>query len=62
MDSAKRKSKSDAPTAEEEEPWQKGMLGSHNSVSLNYIFFLPSQHFGTRGCQEQHQLKLEDLK
>ena len=60
----KRKNKSDALTAEEEEElWQKGVLGSHNPVSLNYtIFFLLSQHFGTRGCQEHHQLRVEDLK
>ena len=60
----KRKNKSDALTAEEEEElWQKGVLGRHNPVSLNYtIFFLLSQHFGTRGCQEHHQLRVEDLK
>ena len=60
----KRKNKSDALTAEDkEEFWQKDVLGSHNLVSLNYkIFFQFSQHFGTKGCQEHHQLGVGDLK
>ena len=60
----KKKNKSDALTPEEEEqPWQKDVLGSHDPINLNYtIFFQFTQHFGTRGCQEHHQLKVEDLK
>ena len=39
------------------------MLGKMNPVSLNYtMFFLISQHFGTRGRQEHHQMKIEDFK
>jgi len=39
------------------------MLGSYNPKSLNYtIFYVISQQFGTRGCQEHHQLQIEDLK
>ena len=39
------------------------MLGSNNPKSLNYtIFYLISQQFGTRGCQEHHQLQVEELK
>ena len=38
-------------------------MGSTNPTSLNYaIFFTISQQFGTRGCQEHHQIKIEDLK
>lgn len=34
-----------------------------NPVSLNYtVFFLISQHFGTRGRQEHHQMRIEDFK
>ena len=34
-----------------------------NSHQLEvYTFFLISQHFDTRGCQEHHQIKIEDLK
>ena len=39
------------------------VLGKMNPVSLNYtMFFLISQHFGTRGRQEHHQMKIEDFK
>ena len=39
------------------------VLGKMNPVSLNYtVYFLISQDFGTRGRQEHHQLKIEDLK
>ena len=34
-----------------------------NPISLNYtIFFLISQHFGTRGRQEHHEMRIEDFK
>ena len=60
----KRKNKSDALTIDEEEQlWQLKVLGENNPKSLNYtIFYLLSQQFGTRGCQEHHQLRVEDLK
>ena len=60
----KHKNKSDALTTDEEEQlWQLKVLGEDNPKSLNYtIFYLLSQQFGTRGCQEHHQLCVEDLK
>ena len=60
----KRKNKSNALTSEEEEQlWQLKVLGGNNPKSLNYtIFYLLSQQFGTRECQEHHQLRIEDLK
>ena len=45
---------------------EKGMgkrKNKSNPKSLNYtIFYLISQQFGTRGCQENHQLQVEELK
>ena len=39
------------------------VLGKENPTSLNYtVFFLISQHFGTRGRQEHHQIRIEDLR
>ena len=39
------------------------VLGKTNPVSLNYtLFFLISQHFGTRDRQEHHQMRIEDFK
>ena len=36
---------------------------SNNHKSLNYTaFYLISQQFSTRGCQEHHQLWVEELK
>ena len=60
----KRKNKSDPLTSDEEEQlWKLKVLGSNNPKSLNYtIFYLISQQFGTRGCQEHHQLRVEELK
>ena len=43
--------------------WSSGVLGSENPTSLNYtIFVIFSQHFGTRGRQEHHQIRIEDVK
>ena len=54
--------KSDPFTAPEELLWEH-ILGNDNPTSLNSsISFLVSQHFGTRGCQEHHHLRIEDLK
>lgn len=60
----KRPMKADPINAAEEEIlWKSGVLGSENPVSLIYtIFFLFSQHFGTRGQQEHHQINVQDLK
>ena len=60
----KKKKKADVLTLEEEEQlWTKDVLGGNNAVSLNHtVFFMLSQQFGTRGCQEHHQLRIEDLK
>ena len=39
------------------------MLDGNDPTSLNYlVFFLVSMHFGTRGRQEHHQIRLEDLR
>ena len=60
----KRKNKAD-PLTEYEECilWKKGVLWDSNPQSLNYaLFFTFSQHFGTRGHQEHHQIRIEDLK
>ena len=60
----KRKNKSDPLTSDEEEQlWRLKLLGSNNPKSLNYtIFYLISQQFGMRECQEHHQLQVEELK
>ena len=59
-----KKMKADALSLEEEEQlWTRDVLGGNNAVSLNHnVFFMLSQQFGTRGCQEHHQLRVEDLK
>ena len=39
------------------------VLGGNNPMSLNYtMFYLISQQFGTRGCQENQQFRIKDLK
>ena len=60
----KRKMRADPLTESDETVlWEKGILGGNNPQSLNYTtFYLLSQHFGTRGCQEHHQVRIEDLK
>jgi len=60
----KRKNRSDPLSEQEEEQlWQRKVLGASNPKSLDYtIFFMLSQQFGTSGCQEHHQLRVEDLK
>ena len=56
----KRKNKSNPLTYDEEEQlWRLKVLGSNNPKSLNYTtFYLINQQFGTRGCQEHHQLQV----
>ena len=51
----KRPRKSDPLTEEEQQQfWEKKILPA--------FFFLISQHFGTRGRQEHHQIRIEHLK
>ena len=60
----KRKNRADPLNEEEEELlWKKGVLGDASPVSLNHtVFYVLSQHFGTRGRQEHHQIRVEELK
>ena len=60
----KRKRKADhLSVTEEMQLWDMGIPGNTNPSSLNFAaFFVCSQHFGTRGCQEHHQLRVENLK
>ena len=60
----KRKNRADILSEQQEEQlWQRGVLGSANPKSLNYaVFFMLSQQFGTRGCQEHYQLHIEHFK
>ena len=56
----KCKNKYDPLTSDKAEQMWK--LESNNPKSLHYtIFYLTSQQFGTRGCQEHHQLCVEEL-
>ena len=49
-------------TQDEELLWPKGVLGSHSLQSLiQTIWFLLTQHFGLRGCQEHHDMYVEDF-
>ena len=54
----KRKNKADALTEEDEETlWRTGVLGGESRTSLNHaMFYVLSQQFGTRGCQEHNQM------
>lgn len=60
----KRKNKADAFTpSKEEQLWTKKPLGADMPQSINRtMYFTISQHFGTRGSQEHHQLQVQDLK
>ena len=59
----KRPNRADVVTIEEEELLWNNILGKDNPTSLNYTtFFLLGQHFGTRGRQEHHQMRLEEFK
>lgn len=59
----KKCKKADPLAAEEEEIlWNTGVLGGNNPKSLNHtVFYIISQHFGTRGRQEHHQIRVEHL-
>ena len=59
----KRPKKADPLTYNEEDVLWETVLGKMNPINLNYtMFFLINQHFGTRGRQEHHQMKIEDFK
>ena len=50
----------DPVTEEEELLWSRQVLGADTALNLNLtVFYLISQQFGTRGCQEHHQLRVE---
>ena len=59
----KRPNRSKSLTNEEGETlWKSGQLGSENPRALiNMIWWLLTQHFGLRGRQEHHNMKVEDL-
>jgi len=59
----KRLRASKALTTEDEELlWSKGLLGSQSPKSLiTTMWFLLTQHFGLRGCQEHHDMYVEDF-
>ena len=49
-------------SAEEEELWNCGQLGSHSPQALvNTIWWQLTQHFGLRGRQEHHSMQVEDF-
>ena len=56
--------KADVITKEEEELLrEKGALGCSDAKTLDRtVFYTLSQHFGTRGCQEHHDIRIEELK
>ena len=57
----KRPQASKALTTEDEELlWSKGLLGNQSPKSLiGTMWFLLTQHFGLRGCQEHHDMFVE---
>ena len=59
----KKSRKIDPLIVEEEEIlWNTGVLGNDNPKSLSHtVFYIISQHFGTRGRQEHHQIRVEHL-
>ena len=59
----KNKNKLSALTNEEGETlWKSGQLGSVNPRALiNTMWWLLTQHFGLRGRQEHHNMKVEDF-
>ena len=58
----KRPNAAKALTSQDKELWSKGVLGSHSSQSLiQTMWFLLTQHFGLRGCQEHYDMSVEDF-
>ena len=59
----KRNHRADPVNEEEELLWSQKVLGGDTALNLILtVFYLISQQFGTRGCQEHHQLRIEHLK
>ena len=63
QDKGKRPNRSRSLTKEEEEVlWQNGQLGEGTPRALlNIMWRLLTQHFGLRGQQEHHYMKVEDF-
>ena len=63
MGKGKRPNKSSSLTEDEvEELWSSGKFGSGNGYSLiNTLWWQFSLHFGLRGRQEHHNMKIEDF-
>ena len=58
----KRPNRSKNLTNEEETLWKSGQLGSENPRALiNTMWWLLTQHFGLRGRQKHHNMKVEDF-
>ena len=59
----KRPNAAKALTSQDEELlWSKGVLGSHSSQSLiQTMWFLLTQHFVLTGCEEHHNMYVEDF-
>ena len=48
---------------DEEELWKSGQFGVHSAQALtNTMFMNLTQHFGLRGRQEHHVMKLSDFE
>jgi hypothetical protein len=60
----KRPNKSRQLTAEEEEMlWEKKRFGAETpEILIQTIWWLLTQHFGLRGRQEHHQMKMNDFR
>jgi len=59
----KRPKAAKALTSQDEELlWSKGLLGDHSPKSLiSTMWYLLTQQFGLRGCQEHHDMFVEDF-
>ena len=59
----KRPKAAKALTSQDEELlWSKGLLGDHSPKSLiSTMWFFLTQQFGLRGCQEHHDMYVEDF-
>ena len=50
------------PLQDEEQLWKNRVLGKHNPKSLLYtLWYLLTLRFGLRGCQEHHEMFVEDF-
>ena len=63
MGMGKRPNKAESLTREEEILWECGQFGSHSPNSIiNTLWWTFTQHFGMRGRQEHHSMKIEDFE